>query len=1012
MTGSPRLKLDLGSKAGDERWAAYASGSGTAMLEFAYTVAQSDASSVGVAVLKNTLALNGGTIRSASAAGENATLTHTGLGHDPAHRVDARPPRLSVASVNGASLTLTFDEALGAAASLANDAFTVKKTPQGGSEQDASLSGSPAIVGATVTLTLANEVLGTDTDVKISYTRPTMGTGNRLKGEADNEVASFSDRPVANSADTTPPELERGEIDGGTMTLYFSEPLDPDSVGGSYGVRVKFWADSWYIFLAKGDVEISGNKVTVGLGPHSPRAKPGFPASAFYVKPTDPTAKALRDLVGNPVPSTLQISLTNITTGPPSVTRGEVSSDAGDDDTYGLDEKIQVRLTFSEAVAVTGSPRVKIDFGSGADKKWAVYEEGSGTTMLEFAYEVAQGDNSTQGIAVLANTLELSGGTIRSVAKNEDAALGHGMLHHDAAHRVDARPPTLSAARVDGAVLTLTFDEALGATASLANGAFTVKKKPQGGIEQTVSLTGTPAIGGATVTLSLANAVLDSDTEVKVSYAKPTSGTGNRLRDTAGNEVASFSEESVTNGSSLPSVERAQVDGTELTITFDKALGAAASLTNGAFRVKKTPQGGSEQDVSLSGTPAITGSTVILTLANAVLETDTDVKVSYTKPATGTGNRLRDTAGNEVASFSDQAVSTDATPPRLVRGEIDGGTMTLYFSEALDPDSTGGRIQVTVRQENGRWYSTSAKGDVKINGNSVTVGLGSTFGGSQLRAKAGEQRNQAYYSRPTDPTAKSLRDLAGNPVRTPYAAYDGTFSHTRIIFLNNLTGVAQLSVADARANEGAGASVAFEVSLSSAATETVTVDYATADGTAEAGADYTATSGTLIFAAGETAKTVSVPVLDDAVDEGEETFTLRLSNATGARIRDGEAVGTIVNDDPLQKMWLARFGRTMASHVTDAVSDRLAAPPGGAQVTVAGQRVDLAGDGAALAQALTGLARALGASEQAGRLRWVWGRRLAGDGPRAAGVPDARQRAGAADVGPRAAAWKRVPSCR
>ena len=173
-------------------------------------------------------------------------------------------------------------------------------------------------------------------------------------------------------------------------------------------------------------------------------------------------------------------------------------------------------------------------------------------------------------------------------------------------------------------------------------------------------------------------------------------------------------------------------------------------------------------------------------------------------------------------------------------------------------------------------------------------------------------------------------------------------------------------MADARANEGAGAPVAFEVSLSRAFTTAhhrVTVDYATADGSAKAGEDYTATSGTLTFAAGERTKTVNVPVLDDAVDEGEETFMLRLSNATGGRIADGEAVGTIENADPLQKMWLSRFGRTVAGHVTDAVSDRLAGPLAGAQVTVGGQSVDLAetDDEAALAQALTAVARALGA---------------------------------------------------
>ena len=88
-----------------------------------------------------------------------------------------------------------------------------------------------------------------------------------------------------------------------------------------------------------------------------------------------------------------------------------------------------------------------------------------------------------------------------------------------------------------------------------------------------------------------------------------------------------------------------------------------------------------------------------------------------------------------------------------------------------------------------------------------------------------------------------------------------------------------------------------------------------------------------------------MPILDDALDEGEETFTLRLSNAQGARIGDGEATGTIKNSDPLQKMWLSRFGRTVADHVTGAVADRLSSPLTGAQVTVGGQTVNLAETG-------------------------------------------------------------------
>ena len=66
-------------------------------------------------------------------------------------------------------------------------------------------------------------------------------------------------------------------------------------------------------------------------------------------------------------------------------------------------------------------------------------------------------------------------------------------------------------------------------------------------------------------------------------------------------------------------------------------------------------------------------------------------------------------------------------------------------------------------------------------------------------------------------------------------------------------------------------------------------------------------------------------VLDDAHDEGEETLTLRLSNASGSGVADGEATGTIVNRDPLPRALLARFGRTAAVHVVEHVEERLEA---------------------------------------------------------------------------------------
>ena len=89
----------------------------------------------------------------------------------------------------------------------------------------------------------------------------------------------------------------------------------------------------------------------------------------------------------------------------------------------------------------------------------------------------------------------------------------------------------------------------------------------------------------------------------------------------------------------------------------------------------------------------------------------------------------------------------------------------------------------------------------------------------------------------------------------------------------------------------------FMVVLTPASEQFVTVDYATADVTAEAEKDYTATSGTLTFSPGETTKTINVAITDDPLVEPDETFTVTLSSPSNATLADTTAVGTIVNDD-------------------------------------------------------------------------------------------------------------------
>jgi CSLREA domain-containing protein len=121
----------------------------------------------------------------------------------------------------------------------------------------------------------------------------------------------------------------------------------------------------------------------------------------------------------------------------------------------------------------------------------------------------------------------------------------------------------------------------------------------------------------------------------------------------------------------------------------------------------------------------------------------------------------------------------------------------------------------------------------------------------------------------------------------------GAYEDTTFISINDVT------VTEGNPAQGAPSTVnaVFTVTLSQADTQTVTVNFATANGTAVQPADYTATSGTLTFNPGETSKTVTVAITGDTNFENNETFTLVLSNATNATIADDQGIGTITNDD-------------------------------------------------------------------------------------------------------------------
>ena len=238
-----------------------------------------------------------------------------------------------------------------------------------------------------------------------------MDDGNELIALANAHLNQAPGQP-----DTVPPRMVRGQIDGDQVILYFSEPLDENTVGGRFHPYVQ---NDGYLNggLRKAPMEVSGNKVMVDLRGQVLAVEGQRASIVYWVYPED---TSLRDLAGNKVwtprvsydgsRSTKCISLRNLTGRPkilPVTPRGAlspsgvaISSDAGEDGFYRAGDRIKVKLIFSEAVDVTGTPQVRIDLDpADGGERWADYDSGSGTRKLEFAYTVVEGDYAGQGVA-------------------------------------------------------------------------------------------------------------------------------------------------------------------------------------------------------------------------------------------------------------------------------------------------------------------------------------------------------------------------------------------------------------------------------------------------------------------------------------------------------------------------------------------------------------------------------------------------------------------------------------
>ena len=434
VTGLPQLKIDMDPADWGEKWAAYESGSGASDLVFAHQVVEPNFSTQGIAVLENTLELNGGAIKSTTTQA-GAALSHTGLEHDPSHKVDWQANRAPV--FHGVAEKL--DNALpGFLVSL--PVFKADFRDPDGDPLTFTLSASrddvygsdgdmPGIVhnervGRVFFLAKSACALASlDSPTGDAYYTVITMTATDPDGATAHTTATFRTDPSAFVC----PSLSSATVDGATLTMLFDADLSPsytEPTAGEFVVK----ADGSAISLAgTGAVSVSGDTISLTLAAPVPA---GQTVTVSYAPGDFPVVAAFTD---QPAANLMAA---------PAVTAVAVASDPGNDDTYGMNDVISIRVTFSEVVDVNGSPRIKIKMDPNYGEKWAAYQGGSGTASLTFTHTVVEPNISTQGVAVLANTLELNGGDIESAASDTDADLSHDGLGHDSEHKVDWRSPT------------------------------------------------------------------------------------------------------------------------------------------------------------------------------------------------------------------------------------------------------------------------------------------------------------------------------------------------------------------------------------------------------------------------------------------------------------------------------------------------------------------------------------------------------------------------------------------
>jgi peptidoglycan/xylan/chitin deacetylase (PgdA/CDA1 family) len=295
--------------------------------------------------------------------------------------------------------------------------------------------------------------------------------------------------------------------------------------------------------------------------------------------------------------------------------------------------------------------------------------------------------------------------------------------------------------------------------------------------------------------------------------------------------------------------------------------------------------------------------------------------------------RIIDGARARGYCFGNLNASGKVTPPvpaaRIGDAEVTEGaagtTTTVHLTVKLS-EPTARTVSMAYATADG---TAVASRDYTAKSGTLSFAVGQTSARIAVKVKgdALDEPNETFTVRLSKPSGVTLARAKG----TVKIVDDDPAPTVRIDDVSVTEGAA-----------GTSTTVEVPVRLSAPSGRTITVGYTTADGTAIAGTDYLATSGTLTFSPGQTSKTVRVVVRGDALDEPNETFTVRLRDPSRTSIARGTATVTIVDDDPVPTVDIEDAQVTEgAADTTTTVKVRVRlSAPSGRTVTVAYRTAD------------------------------------------------------------------------